>query len=240
MKNNKLEELFNFKIQNIYNTYLPSKHSFFLNLSQFPHEKLRSPKLLGNLYLRYQSACHATRVMIYKVPYLESPSLRNRLVRIIADDDNVELLNSHHYQLSRLFAKLGAEILTEDEEFGDLNKLKTILDRKTSLFVSLVQDLYPRSLGAWCVIEMFADNWIQALMDSLTPCFPEIHKEEYFNTCLEQDLEKIHSREALDLTNIVLQNHPELLDSTIDDALVMAKGLNMFWTGLDDLLEKYY
>lgn len=240
MENPKIKQLFTLEIQKIYNTYLPSKHPFFSRLANFPHEKLRSPNLLGNLHLRYQSACHATRVMIYKIPYLESPSLRNRLIKIISDDDKFELSQSHHYQLTRLFVNIGAKILIDDEDFGELNKLKKILDPETAYFISLVEELYPKNLGAWCVIEIFADNWMRALKNSLAPCFPSVTQESYFSECFAQGIEEKHGQESLILTSKVLERSPQLFDSTISDANKMAQGLNILWMSLDDLLNKSY
>lgn len=240
MKNQQIDDLFTLKIQEIYNIYLPSKHPFFAQLVEFPHEKLRSPDLLGNFHLRYQSACHATRVMIYKIPFLDSPSLRNRLVKIITDDDKLNLFDSHHYQLTQLFVNIGANILLDDEDFGELNKLKKLLDSKTAYFISLTQELYPKNLGAWCVIEIFADNWMRALMNSLSPCFPLVNQESYFSECFDQNIEEQHAQESIILTSKVLQESPELFESTIIDAYKMAEGLNVLWMSLEELLIENY
>ncbi|MEM8720382.1 MAG: hypothetical protein AAGE84_13940 [Cyanobacteria bacterium P01_G01_bin.39] len=236
----KIDRLFLSEIEKIYNKYLPSNHIFFTMLSDFPHEKLRSPNLLGNFHLRYQSACHATRVMIYRIPYLENPSLRNRLLKVISDDDQYELFDSHHYQLTRLFVNMGAKILIDDESFGELDRLKENLDSNTAYFVTLVQQLYIRNPGAWCVIEMFANNWMKALMNSLLPCFPFIDNEPYFSECFNQGIETKHAQESLFITSKVLQRSPELFEQTICDANRMAKGLNILWNGLGNLLKENY
>lgn len=80
--------------------------------------------MLGNLYIRYQAACHATRVMVYCVPHLDSPALRVRKLRIISDDDSLKDGDTHHYQLSRAFSNMGAELLIADEDFGSLDDLQ--------------------------------------------------------------------------------------------------------------------
>jgi hypothetical protein len=82
MQTQNAEQLFQDALNNIYHKYLPSKHPFFLTLALSPPAKLRSPDLLGQIYLRYQAACHATRVMVYFVPYLDSPG--KLLVMMIA------------------------------------------------------------------------------------------------------------------------------------------------------------
>jgi hypothetical protein len=236
MQTQNAEQLFHDCLDELYHKYLPSKHRFFSHLALFPPEKLRSPDLLGQIYLRYQAACHATRVMVYFIPFLDSPELRIRKLKIISDDDSLQNGDTHHYQLSRAFAKMGAKFILQDEEFGSLDQLKIILDPTTAKFVTLVQDIYPQSLGPWCVIEMFAHDWMQALMKALMNCFSFIEKEEYFAECFNQGVEERHSQEAKELTSIVLHKSPNLLETTIADAESMASGLDKFWSGLEDLL----
>jgi pyrroloquinoline quinone (PQQ) biosynthesis protein C len=233
----KADEIFSKKLNELYLAHLPSKHPFFQRLATFPEEKLRSPHLLGQLHLRYQAACHATRVMIYQLPHLDSPALRVRKLKFIMDDDGPTNGDIHHYQLSRAFNHIGTALVIDDEEFGSLNKLQDILDPATSDFLSLMQELYPKSLGPWCVIEAFSDNWMRALMDSLSACFPSIKEEPYFAECFDRGIEERHAQEALSLTSIVLNRSPELLENTIEGARLTAAGLDEFWAGLDNLLK---
>jgi len=232
----KADEIFRNVLNELYDKHHPSKHPFFQHLAVFPTEELRSPTLLGELHLRYQAACHATRVMVYHLPYFNSPKLRIRKLRILIDDDGLKDEDTHHYQLTRAFSNIGAELVIEDDEFGDLDKLKKILDPATTKFVSLVQDLYPRSLGPWCVVETLADDWMRALMNSLSVHFPLIKEEPYFADCFDQGIEERHAREALDLTNTILLKSPELLETTIEDARLMAAEIDDFWSGLSFLL----
>jgi len=236
MKTQTVNEVFYEVLEELHSKHLPSRNSFFQRLAAFPHEKLRSSTFLGELYFRYQAACHATRVMIYHIPHLDSPPLRVRKLRFISDDDGLEGGDTHHYQLSRAFAHMGADFIIPDEEFGDLSQLKKLLDPTTVRFLSLVQDLYPNSLGPWCIIEAFADDWMKALMNSLAGCFPSIKKEPYFADCFAQGIEERHARESLNLTGEVLLRSPELLMETIDGARMMAIGLDDFWSGLERLL----
>ncbi|BAY13562.1 hypothetical protein [Calothrix sp. NIES-2098] len=238
MQTQNAEQVFQEVLDDIYDKYLPSKHSFFSRLALSPPEKLCSPDLLGQIYLRYQAACHATRVMVYFVPYLDSPALRVRKLRIISDDDSLQGGDTHHYQLSRAFANMGAKFIIQDEEFGSLDELQKILDPTTANFVSLVEKIYPQSLGPWCVIEMFAHDWMQALMNSLANCFPFIQQEQYFAECFEQGVEERHAEEAKELTNIILHNSPRLLEPTIAGAKMMAIELDKFWSGLEELLQE--
>jgi hypothetical protein len=232
-------KVFREALQDLEKNYLPSNHSFFNKLAEFPHEKLHSQHLLGELYLRYQAACHATRVMIYHIPHLDSPDFRVRKFRFIGDDDGIENGDTHHYQLSRAFRHIGAHCVIGDNDFGELGKLKAKLDPATANFLSTTQDLYPKSLGPWCVIETFSDNWMRALMDSLSVCFPSINKEVYFAECFEKCIEERHAEEALVLTVLILDQFPELLSETINGATLMAIGLNDFWSGLENMLEQY-
>ncbi len=226
-------------LDELYEEHLPSKHSFFSYLAQISPEKLSSADLLGNLYIRYQAACHATRVMVYFVPYLDSPALRVRKLRIISDDDSLKYGDTHHYQLSRAFANIGANLLIDDEDFGSVDVLRTELDPITADFVSLVREIYPKSLGPWCVIEMFADNWMRALMNSLSHCFPRIKEEQYFSECFSEGVEERHAKEAQELSKIILIRSPELLQPTIEGARKMASGLDMLWSGLENLIRAF-
>ncbi len=246
MKPHNASDIFSEVLDKLYQDHLPEKHPFFQRLKTFPSEKLCC-SLLGHLHLRYQAACHATRVMVYYIPYLDSPALRVRKLRLINDDDGLENGDTHHYQLTRAFASIGATILIKDEEFGCLDNLKEmrdpatnekLLDLETRNFLSLVQKIYPNSLGPWCVIEKFADNWMRALMNSLSVCFPLIKQEPYFADCFNQGVEERHAQEALKLTNIVLANSPKLLDQTIKDAKIMAIGLDKFWSSMENLLQE--
>ncbi|MBF2064966.1 MAG: hypothetical protein IGS39_11170 [Calothrix sp. C42_A2020_038] len=233
------ELVFKDYITKLYQEHLPSQHPFFANLGALEIEKLNSEDLLGHLHLRYQAACHATRVMVYHIPYLDSPALRVRKLKVINDDDGLINGDTHHYQLTRAFVHMGAKILIDDEEFGSLDKLQNVLDPITANFISLVQNLYPKSLGAWCVIEMFADDWMRAIMNSLSNSFPFVKEEAYFADCFNDGIETRHAQEALELTVLVIGKYPEVLDTTIKGAELMAKGLDTFWSGLDSLLQDY-
>lgn len=82
---------------------------------------LRSdPDVLDELYTRYQAAMHATRVMGYFLPHLDSIDLRIAKIRVLADDDWVEGGDSHHAQLRRTWVTmLGREPTMSDKDFGD-------------------------------------------------------------------------------------------------------------------------
>jgi hypothetical protein len=237
MQTPNVEQIFQDVLDELYQTHLPSKHPFFSHLALLSPEQLRSPDLLGEIYLRYQSACHATRVMVYFLPHLNSPALRERKLRIISDDDSWQNGGIHHYQLSQAFANLGAKLTILDEEFGSLDELQKYLDPTTANFVSLVQNIYPQSLGPFCVVEMFAYDWMQALMNALAHCFPFIKQEPYFTECFDQGIEKRHAQEAIELTSIILNKSPQLLTPTIEGANMMAIALDQFWSGLDNLLQ---
>ncbi len=237
MQTQNVTHIFQDVLDELYQIHLPSKHPFFSRLALFPLEKLRSPDLLGEIYLRYQAACHATRVMVYFIPHLNSPALRVRKLRIISDDDSLSDGNTHHYQLSRAFANMGAKLVIQDEEFGSLDELQKVLDPTTANFVSLVKNIYPQSLGPWCVIEMFAHDWMQALMNALAHSFPLIKQEEYFAECFDQKVEERHAQEAKELTSMILDDSPKLLLPTIEGARIMASELDRFWSGLENLLQ---
>jgi len=228
-------ELFSEVLNKLYDQHLPSKHPFFERIANLPAAKLTSSNFLGELYLRYQSACHATRVMVYHLPDLDQPIQRTRKLRIISDDDGANYTNTHHYQLSHAFERMGAVCALKNEEFGDLTRLSKLVDPQTAKFLLLVKDLYPKSLGPWCIIEGLADNWMRALMESLSGQFPFIMDEPYFSDCLQQGVEERHAQEALSLTKDMLSEKPYRLKDTIDGACTMAEGLTCFWDSLHEL-----
>ena len=236
MKTQNASDIFRDALDKLYESHLPSKHPFFKHLAAFPTEKFHSPALLGELYRRYQAAMHATRVMVYHLPYLDNISLRSRKLKILIDDDGLQGGDTHHSQLSCAFAHIGAELGMEDDQFGNLDELKKSLDPMTSNFVSLVQELYPKSLGAWCIVEMLSNDWMIALMRGLAVHFPSIKNEPYFAECFAQGIEDQHAQESLALTSIVLAHSPELLEQTIEGARTMAVALDNFWSGLENLL----
>jgi hypothetical protein len=95
---------------------------FFRNLAALPYV-VSDPVLLGSIHLIYQSAMHATRAAVYFLPYLDSPALRKRKLQIFIDHDGLAGGDTHHYQLTRAFRKIGARCVLEDEEFGTPDEL---------------------------------------------------------------------------------------------------------------------
>src|SRR5437016_9204615 len=148
---------------------------------------------------------HATRAAVYYLPHLDSPALRQRKLQIYIDDDGLAGGDTHHYQLSRAFRNLGAEILLDDEEFGAPEELCAYLDSETAHFVRLAQKLYSRSLGPWCAVEVMSDDWMRALAEGFAVHFPRIVDEPYFADCSSQHVEERHADEALTVTERVLK-----------------------------------
>src|SRR5712691_13263209 len=87
-------------IRAIAEQHRPSRMPFYRNLAALDHKVAREPSFLGQLHLVYQSAMHATRAAVYHLPYLDSPALRKRKLRIFVDDDGLPGGDTHHYQLS--------------------------------------------------------------------------------------------------------------------------------------------
>lgn len=215
----------------------PSKHPFFSTLASYRAEDLRAPGLLDELYLRYQASMHATRVMVYFLPHLDDVESRNLKLRILIDEDGAPGGDSHQYQLRRTWAAmLGRPPLTKDEEFGELDELRKRLDSATTKFVKLVQEIYPRSLGPWVMVEGLAHDWIGALLRSLTAHFPGIGDTDYFRENYTSCLEEQHAQHSLDATLRVITRRPELQKETIDGAYKMGEGLDYLWTSFETLL----
>jgi len=214
----------------------PSRMSFFRRLAGLPRPVARDPHLLGQIHLVYQSAMHATRAAVYYLPHLDRPALRMRKLRIFVDDDGLAGGDTHHYQLTRAFRSIGAKCLLEDEEFGEPAELCHYLEGETADFVRMAPQLYSRSLGAWCAVEMLSADWMRALADSLSEHFPHFRSEPYFSECFSQAVEERHAAEAVEVTQIVLRARPELLHETLRDARVVAEALDGVWAQLDRIV----
>ncbi len=101
----------------------PSRMPFFRRVASLPFRIASDFNLLGEIYLVYQTAMHATRAAVYYLPYLDSPALRKRKLRIFMDNDGLPEADSHHYQLARAFRNIGAHLPLADEEFGSHEEL---------------------------------------------------------------------------------------------------------------------
>jgi hypothetical protein len=214
----------------------PSRMPFFRRLAELPYAVAGDPQFLGEVHLVYQAAMHATRAAVYYLPHLDSPNLRQRKLQIYIDDDGLPGGDTHHYQLTRAFQNLGANILLDDEQFGAPEELCTHLDPETAHFVRLAQKLYSRSLGPWCAVEVMSDDWMRALAKGFAVHFPNIVEEPYFADCFTQHVEERHASESLAVTEMVIKGRPELLSETLLDAKMMAEALDGVWNNLDRLV----
>jgi hypothetical protein len=215
----------------------PSRMPFFSRLAGLRRNVARDPELLGQIYLVYQSAMHATRAAVYYLPHLDSPALRRRKLEIFIDDDGLPGGDTHHYQLTRAFHSIGAKCPLADEEFGEPGELCHYLEGETADFVRLASKLYAKSLGAWCVVEILSVDWMRALADALSVHFPHFKHEPYFADCFSQYVEERHAAEALEITQLVLQARPELLPEMLHDAEQMADALDGVWRHLDRIVQ---
>jgi hypothetical protein len=211
----------------------PSRMPFFRRLAQLPFTVASDPQFLGKIHLIYQAAMHATRAAVYYLPHLDSPALRQRKLQIYIDDDGLAGGDTHHYQLSRAFRNMGAKLLLDDEEFGAPEELCNHLDSETAHFVRLAQKLYSRSLGPWCAVEVMSVDWMRGLADGLSVHFPQVVHEPYFEDCFSQHVEERHADESLEVTQMVIRQHPELLFETLLDAKMMAEALDGVWNNMD-------
>lgn len=221
------------RVADIAARHRPARKPFFHRLAALPPAMARDPALLGQIYLVYQAAMHATRAAVYFLPHLDSPALRKRKLQIYIDDDGLPGGDTHHYQLARAFRGIGAAMRLDDDAFGDLDELCKSLDGDTAHFVRLAKALYARSLGAWCVVEIMSNEWMHALADALSTHHPQIPREPYFAECFAQGIEERHAAEALEITQMVLYQRPHLIGETLRDAEIMAEGLDAVWDRLD-------
>ena len=217
--------------------YRPSRMPFFRHLAALPFTVASDPALLGQIHLIYQSAMHATRAAVYYLPHLDNPALRKRKLQILIDDDGLPGGDTHHYQLTRAFHNIGAKFVLADEEFGDLEELCRHLDAETVRFVRLARELYRRSLGPWCAVEVLSVDWMRALGNALSTHFPRFIEEPYFEECFSQRVEERHADESLAVTQMVLRTRPELLPETLRDARMMVEALDGVWSHLDRIVQ---
>jgi len=216
----------------------PSRMPFFRRVASLPFRIASDCNLLGEIYLVYQAAMHATRAAVYYLPYLDSPALRRRKLRIFMDNDGLPEADSQHYQLARAFRNIGAHLPLADEEFGSHEELCRRVDQETVHFVDVAQRLYSRSLGPWCADEMLSADWMRALAEALSVHFPQLIREPYFEDCFLHRIEERHAEEAMAVTQMVLQQRPELLDETIRDAKMMTEALDGVWNNLDRIVQQ--
>ncbi len=229
-------QVFRELIHAIAEKHRPSRMPFFAHLKELPLVVISDPTLLGEIHLIYQSAMHATRAAVYFLPYLDRPALRRRKLQVFIDDDGLPDGDTHHYQLTRAFQAIGAQCLLDDEEFGDPEELCRHLDTQTANFVRLTRNLYARSLGAWCIVEIMSDDWMRALANALSSHFPLITREPYFADCFAQGVEERHAAESLSIAEEILAARPDLLAETLGDAELMATALDSVWVRLDDII----
>lgn len=222
-------------LERIAAAHRPSRHTFFGRLARVPREALTA-EALGELYTRYQAAMHATRVMVYYVPFLDTPALRTRKLQIFIDDDGLSGGDTHHHQLARAFENAGALLRLTNDDFGELDLLVRHLDPGTARFVDEVRALYARSPGAWCLAEVVSDDWMKALATGLAAFHPAIAREPYFADCFADHVEERHAAESIELSGLVLRKRPELLDRTLADAARMAEALDGLWDALEEVL----
>jgi hypothetical protein len=223
-------------INTLLEAYRPSRMPFFRHFAALPFAVASDAALLGQIHLIYQSAMHATRTAVYYMPHLDSPGLRKRKLQILIDDDGLPGGDTHHYQLTRAFLNIGAKSILADEEFGDPEELCCYLDAETLRFVRLARELYRRSLGPWCAVEVLSVDWMRALADAISVHFPQFASEPYFEECFAQRVEERHADESLAVTQMVLRARPALLPETWRDAVIMAEALDGVWTHLDRIV----
>jgi pyrroloquinoline quinone (PQQ) biosynthesis protein C len=216
----------------------PSRMPFFRNLAALDPAAAGDPSLLGQIYLVYQAAMHATRAAVYYLPHLDSPALRKRKLQIFVDDDGLPGGDTHHYQLTRAFRSIGAVCVLYDEAFSDPEELSRSLDGEAAEFVRLAKPLYSRSLGPWCAVEVMSVDWMRALAEALSVHFPQFAEQPYFAECFSEMVEERHAEESLSVTQTILKARPELLPETIADAKAMAQALDGVWTHLDRIVQR--
>jgi len=210
------------EIEKIARAYDPRPHYVWEKMAA----QSLNPVRLGKVYNIYQSAMHATRAEVYKLPYLDTVPLRKIKLDILNDDDNLPNGGAHHCQLADLFRWLGAVGMIPDDDFGSLGWKAATMETPTGTFINIVEALYNKSLGPWCIIERLSKSWLFGLHRGLgCPSHP------YFNGITA--VEDRHANIAIDTTCLVLETRPLLADIFLYDAEMVARALTGVW---DDML----
>ena len=93
-----LREKYLSAISKVCEQYQPSKHALFQKLPLMNSAVIKNPVVLGQFYLQYQAGMHATRAMVYLLPFLNNPAARKKKLEIYIDDDGLAGGDTHHYQ----------------------------------------------------------------------------------------------------------------------------------------------
>jgi hypothetical protein len=226
-------------LNNLFLKHRPSEHSFFATLGTAPKSVVTNAAVLRELYIRYQSLMHATRVSVYYTPMLNTPALRQMKVKIILDDDTADDVLSHHKQLENLFRDLGGKDLPEENEFGDLELLIPRLNKANGEIVAKADELYRASMGAWCIAEILSDDWISALSKGFTPHYDHkwVMSLQYFDEIATGHVEIQHMLETLALTENVLMRYPKMLQPTMDHAQEMCNVMDRLWSSMEEVVK---
>jgi hypothetical protein len=78
---------------------------------------------------------------------------------------------------------------------------------------------------------------MKALAEAFGVHFPQFVHEPYFEDCFSHHVEERHADESLAVTELVLQQRPELLNETLRDAKMMAEALDGVWNNLDRVVQ---
>jgi hypothetical protein len=59
-------------------------------------------------------------------------------------------------------------------------------------------------------------DWMHALAESISVHFPHFRQQSYFEECFTHEVEERHAAEALEVTQMVLRERPQLLNPTLE------------------------
>ena len=77
---------------------------------------------------------------------------------------------------------------------------------------------------------------MRALAEGVSVHFPRFIHEPYFAECFSQKVEERHALEAIEVTQMVLRERPEMLAETLHGAKTIAETLDGVWTHLDRIV----
>lgn len=227
-------------LNDLFAKHRPSQHSLWRTLANSPREVATNPGILREFYTRYQSAMHATRVSIYFMPYMDTPTQRQAKIKIILDDDTIDDTISHHLQLQQLFEQLGAAEVPDQERFGDLESLlrSVVTDPGTAAFCEMADRNYRAGLGGWTIFEVLSDDWISAMAAGFEPHYDRewLYKRQYFDEIATGHIEIEHMLQSLALTESLMHRRPDLIQEQICLAREMVAGIDSLWDSLERLI----
>ncbi len=120
-----------------------------------------------------------------------------------------------------------------------LERLESTLLPEVREFIEIANKAYKKNLGAFVIIETYADVWMRALYDAMKDHFEsQTTSAPYFKEIFDNQTEKRHARTALNLAQDYLNQNPGEAFQIISGMDDVASYMYLAWTGLNSYLQR--